>query len=324
VLLTLTITEQLAGSERTPIPLLVLDGVLDLIVGAIVGFVIARLATLSFRRVRPASGGLMAVVTTSLALLSFGAATLLHGSGFVAVFVAGIVLGNAELPMRQSVLKFHDAFGWLSQITMFLILGLLAAPSRVLEQLPIALGITAASVLVARPLAVAVCLLPFRYSLREVAFIGWVGLRGAVPIVLAIFPVLAGLRGAETVFDIVFVIVVLNALIPGSTVKLATRLFGLETDAPPPPSAVMQVEAAQPLNAELVSFYVTSSVAAAGVSLADLPFPECAAVSMIVRGDDLIPPKGSTIVEPGDHVYVITRREDLREMQLLFGRPESG
>lgn len=324
ILLTLTITEQLAGSERTPIAQLVLDGMLDLALGAVVGFLIARIALWSFKRVRPASGGLMAVVTTSIALLAFGAATLVHGSGFVAVFVAAILVGNGALPMRPSVLKFHDAFGWLSQITMFLILGLLAVPARVLEQLPIALGITAASVLIARPLAVALCLLPFRYTVREILFIGWVGLRGAVPIVLAIYPVLAGLRGAETVFDIVFVVVVLNAIIPGSTVKLATRLFGLEADTPPPPSAVMQVEAAQPLNAELISFYVTTAVAAAGVSLADLPFPEGAAVSMIVRGDDLIPPKGSTIVEPGDHVYVITRPEDVREMQLLFGRPESG
>ena len=323
VLLTLTITAQLAGSERTPIGVLVFEGILDLLVGALIGLIIARLALWAFKRIRPASGGLTAVVTTSLALLSFGAATLASSSGFVAVFVAAIVLGNGNLPMRASVIRFHDAFGWLSQITMFLILGLLAFPGRVLTQLPTALGITAALVLVARPVAVAACLLPFRYSLREIGFISWVGLRGAVPIVLAIFPVLAGLRGAEIVFDIVFVIVVLNAVVPGSTVPLAARFFGLKAESTPPPSAVMEIEAAQPLNAELISFYVTPAVAAAGVSLADLPFPEGAAVSMIVRGNDLIPPKGSTIVEPGDHVYVITRPDDVREMQLLFGRPEN-
>ncbi|HEY0305881.1 MAG TPA: TrkA C-terminal domain-containing protein, partial [Longimicrobiales bacterium] len=244
-------------------------------------------------------------------------------SGFVAVYVAAIILGNGALPMRTSVIRFHDAFGWLSQITMFLILGLLAFPARVLQQLPIALAISAAMILIARPLAVTLCLLPFRYSLREIGFISWVGLRGAVPIVLAIFPVLAGLRGAEVVFDIVFVVVVLNAIVPGSTMKIATKLAGLEANVPPPPSAVLEIEAAQPLNAELMSFYVTPAIAAAGVSLADLPFPEGAAVAMIVRGQDLIPPKGSTMLEPGDHVYVITRSEDVREMQLLFGRPEN-
>ena len=131
------------------------------------------------------------------------------------------------------------------------------------------------------------------------------------------------IQQAQTVFNIVFVIVVLNALIPGSTVRYATRLFKLEEEAPPQPAAVMQIEAAMPLNADLRSFYVTQAVAAAGVSLADLPFPEGAAVSMIVRGNDLIPPKGSTVLEPGDHVYVITQREDLAEIQLLFGKPET-
>ena len=323
ILLTITIAEQLAGSARTPIPLLALNGVLDLLVGAIIGWALGRLARFGFKRVHPPSGGLVAVATTSLALLAFGLGTLAGASGFVAVYVIGLVLGTGPLPMRTSVLKFHDAFGWLSQITMFLILGLLAFPARVLTQLPIALAITAALVLVARPVAVAACLIPFRYAWREVVFIGWTGLRGAVPIVLAIFPVLAGLRGAETVFDIVFVLVILNALVPGTTLRLATRLLGLESHSPPPPSAVMQIEAAQPLNAELMSFYVTPALAAAGVALADLPFPEGAAVSMIVRGNDLIPPKGSTRLEPGDHVYVITRQQDLPEIQLLFGRPEA-
>ena len=323
ILLTISITEQLmSGAARASIPSLVSNVIIELVIGGIAGLVIGRGALLSFRKLHPPSG-LMPVVTTSLALLSFGAATLLHGSGFVAVYAAAMTLGNGKLPMRTSVVRFHDAFGWLSQITMFLFLGLLAFPHRVVEQIPLGLAIAFVLTFVARPLAVFVSLLPFRYSLREMSFIGWVGLRGAVPIVLAIYPVLAGFAEGERVFDIVFVVVVLNALIPGSTVRAATRLFKLEEDAPPTPSAVMQVEAAQALNADLISFYVTPAIAAAGVSLADLPFPEGAAVSMIVRGNDLIPPKGSTVLEPGDHVYVITKSEDLSEIQLLFGKPES-
>lgn len=323
ILLTLTITERLIGrGAHGSIPMLALDVVLELIIGAIAGIVIARLALRSFRRLRPMAG-LMPVVTTSLALLSFGAATMLHGSGFVAAYAAGIVLGNGRIPMRATVVRFHDAFGWMSQISMFLVLGLLAVPGRVMTQLPLGLAIAFALTFIARPVAVLACLLPFRYSVREVLFTGWVGLRGAVPIVLAIYPVLAGYIEGETIFDIVFVVVVLNALIPGSTVRAATRLFKLEEASPPPPSAVMHIEAAQPLNADLLSFYVTPAVAAAGVSLADLPFPEGAAVSMIVRGEDMIPPKGSTTLEPGDHVYVITRHGDLPEIQLLFGRPEA-
>jgi potassium/hydrogen antiporter len=324
VLLTLGITSSLVAQGHDIEPLgFAWHVVVELLVGLIVGALIARAAQLSFKRLQPPSGGLMAVVTTSLALLSFGAATLVNGSGFVAVYVTGMVLGAGRLPMRTSVIRFHDAFGWLSQITMFLVLGLLAFADRIAAQLPIGIALAAVLTFIARPLAVFACLLPFRYTLREVFFIGWVGLRGAVPIVLAIFPVLAGYTEGETVFDIVFVIVVLNALIPGSTVRYATRVFGLEEEAPPAPAAVMQIEAGMPLNAELRSFYVTPAVAAAGVALADLPFPEGAAVSMIVRGNDLIPPKGSTMIEPGDHVYVITRSHDLAEIQLLFGKPES-
>jgi potassium/hydrogen antiporter len=323
VLLTLGITSSLVAGGHPLQPVSFIGHVIvELVVGALVGAFIAYVAQFSFRRLHPPAG-LMAVVTTSLALLSFGAATLAHGSGFVAVYVTGILLGAGRLPMRASVIRFHDAFGWLSQISMFLVLGLLAAANRTTVQIPLGVALAFVLTFVARPVAVLACLLPFRYSLREVFFIGWVGLRGAVPIVLAIFPVLAGYTESETVFDIVFVIVVLNALIPGSTVRRATRLFKLEEEAPPQPAAVMQIEAAMPLNADLRSFYVTQAVAAAGVSLADLPFPEGAAVSMIVRGNDLIPPKGSTVLEPGDHVYVITQPEDLAEIQLLFGKPES-
>ncbi|HEY0674511.1 MAG TPA: potassium/proton antiporter [Longimicrobiales bacterium] len=322
VLLTLTITEQLVGEHSASLGILISEIVLELVIGTIIGLAVGRIALLLFRKIYPQGGGLMAVVTTSLALLSFGLATILHGSGFVAVYAAAITLGNGRLPMRGSVIRFHDAFGWLSQISMFLVLGLLAVPGRILAQLPIGLAIAFGLTFIARPLAVFLSLRPFSYSLRDVFFIGWVGLRGAVPIVLAIFPVMAGYAEGETIFDVVFVIVVLNALVPGSTVRAATRLFKLEEQSPPMPSAVMQIEAAQALNADLVSFYVTSAVAAAGVSLADLPFPEGAAVSMIVRGQDLIPPKGSTILEPGDHVYVITRSEDRTEIQLLFGKPE--
>jgi cell volume regulation protein A len=323
ILLTLGITESLVmGGHQFSIVNFVMHVGLELIIGGVVGALIARVALFSFKRLHPPSGGLMAVVTTSLALLSFGAATLFHGSGFVACYVTGILLGAGRLPMRSSVVRFHDALGWLSQISMFLVLGLLATADRIATQLPIGIALAFVLTFIARPIAVLVCLLPFRFSMREVFFIGWVGLRGAVPIVLAIFPVLAGYTEGETIFDIVFIIVVLNALIPGSTVRYVTRLFKLEEPAPPPPAAVMQIEAGMPLNADLMSFYVTPAVAAAGVSLADLPFPEGAAVSMIVRGNDLIPPKGSTILEPGDHVYVITRAHDLSEIQLLFGKPE--
>jgi potassium/hydrogen antiporter len=323
MILTIGLTATMLPSASPTIAGLIGNGVFQLVVGIIFGAIVGKGGGFLLTKYRPSSGGIVAVVTFALALLAFGGATLLHASGFVAVFVAAILLGGIALPMKTSVVRFHDALAWLSQIAMFLVLGLLARPDRVLHSVPVALGIAVVLTLVARPVSVLVSLLPFGYKPREAFFIGWVGLRGAVPIVLAIYPLLAGVAGAERVFDVVLILVIFNAIIPGSTVRWATRRLKLEDDAPPPPRAVLQIEAAQPLNAELLSFYVSPALAVTGVQLADLDFPEGAAVSMIVRGESLIPPKGNTILEIGDHVYVITRPADLWEIQLMFGRPES-
>jgi cell volume regulation protein A len=323
MMLTMSITAWMLSAGGISIGRMVGFSALQLTLGALVGWIIGKASTQLLTRYRPPNGGLVSVVTFAMALLSFGAATLLDASGFVAVFVAAVLLGTADLPMKTSVVRFHDAMAWLSQITMFLMLGLLTVPTEALRIVPIALGIGLALTFIARPLAVLITLAPFGYSLRESLFIGWVGLRGAVPIVLAIFPLLAGVQGAERVFHIVLVLVIFNALVPGSLVRLAARYFDLEEDAAPPPGAVLQIEAAQPLDAELLSFYVSPALAVAGVALSDLDFPEGAAVSMIVRGESLIPPKGSTVLHVGDHVYVITKPRDLGLIQLMFGRPET-
>jgi cell volume regulation protein A len=206
---------------------------------------------------------------------------------------------------------------------MFLVLGLLVFPSRLLEVAPLGLALAAILTFVARPIAVWLCLLPFGYSRREIGYISWVGLRGAVPIVLAVFPVLAGAPAAERIFDVVFFVVVANSFVPGTTVSWLARRLGLETAEPPASTAVLEIESRQTLNAELLSFYIDDALPVAGARLDGVPIPESAAVTLPVRGRDLIAPRGSTVLTPGDHVYVLTREEDRAVIQLLFGRPES-
>jgi cell volume regulation protein A len=154
-------------------------------------------------------------------------------------------------------------------------------------------------------------------------YIAWVGLRGAVPIILATYPVLAAAPGATRLFNAVFFIVVLNSVLPGTTVPWITRRLGLESQEPPPPDAVLTVESFSRLDGELLSYYVDEALPVAGMTLEELPFPEGAAVTMIVRGRELIAPKGSTRLEVGDHAYVLTKPGDIPMVQLLFGRPES-
>jgi cell volume regulation protein A len=299
-----------------------LEIVLQIVVGGALGLGVGYGGRQLLSRLSLSTSGLYPVATLALALFAFGAATLVRGSGFLAVYLAGLILGNGPLPYRAGLLRVHDALAWLSQVGMFLILGLLVFPSRLLEVASVGLGISLLLTAVVRPLVVALFLLPFRYPPREVLYIGWVGLRGAVPIVLATFPVLAGAPGAERLFDLVFFIVVASALVPGSTVAWVTRWLGLQTREPPAPQAVLAIESRQPLRGELMSFYIDEALLVTGVPLTDLEFPGGSAVALIIRGDELVPPAPGTMLQPGDHVHVIARPEDRPLIQLMFGRPE--
>ncbi|HEU4628617.1 MAG TPA: potassium/proton antiporter [Gemmatimonadaceae bacterium] len=294
----------------------------QVVVGGALGVAIGYGGRLLLARVRLAASGLYAVLLVGLAFLAFAVPTLLAGSGFLAVYIAAIVLGNGALPYKAGLLRVHDALAWLSQVTMFLVMGLLVFPTRLLQVAPVGLLVAAFLTLVARPLVVWLCLLPFRYPAREVAYICWVGLRGAVPIILAAYPVLAGAPGAERIFDTVFFVVVTSAFLPGATVAWLARRLGLESTEPPAPLAVLEIESAQPLNGELVSFYIDEALAVAGARLADLPFPRGTSVTLIVRGGELLAPRGDTVLQPGDHAYVFSRPEEKPLVQLMFGRPE--
>jgi cell volume regulation protein A len=155
-----------------------------------------------------------------------------------------------------------------------------------------------------------------------VLYIGWVGLRGAVPVVLATFPVLAGVPGAERLFDLVFFIVVVNALVQGGSVAWVTQKLGLQSKEPPAPQAVLAIESRQPLLGELMSFYIDDALVVTGVPVADLPLPDGAAVALIIRGNVLVPPVPGTALQAGDHVHIIASPEDRAFIQLMFGRPE--
>lgn len=322
VILTVALTTAIARGQTPSVPILLLNIAQEFVIGGVMGLLIGWAARAALGRMRLRALGLYPVVTIAIALLAFGLTTLAHGSGFLAVYVAGVAIGNGPLPYRSGVLRTHDAIAWLSQIAMFLFFGLLVFPT----QLPVvavpALALAVVLAFIARPVLAFACLLPFGYTVREAAYIGWVGLRGAVPIVLAIFPVLAGIPAAHLIFNVVFFVVVANALLPGATVKWATRVFGMEVDEPPRPHALLELESMSPLKGELMTFYVDEALAVAGAPLSELPFPDGAAAALIIRGDEMVPPKGTTVLMPGDYIYLFARPEDRQFMLLMFGKPE--
>lgn len=322
VLLTVALTGALAGTEPLS-PWLLGEVVLQLFVGAVLGIAFGMGGRLLLARARLPAAGLYPVLTLGIAFVAFGVTTLVHGSGFLAVYAAAVVLGNAALPYKTGLLRVHDALAWTSQIAMFLVLGLLAAPARLVHVAGIGLVLAVVLAVLARPLTVALCLAPFRYPLREVVYIGWVGLRGAVPIVLAIFPVLAHAPGALRIFDVVFFIVAVSALLPGGTVGAVTRKLGLFSGEPPPPEAVLEIASTRVLRGEVLSFFIEPASAVCGSALADLPFPESTSVMLIVRGGELLAPRGRTVFQAGDHVYLYCAPDDRPLVQLIFGRLEA-
>lgn len=322
VILTTILTRNLVSPRPIVASRVLLDIAVQIAVGVALGYVVGHGGRRLLARARLSTSGLYAVLTLALALLAFGVPTLFFGSGFLAVYVAAVILGNGVLPYRAGLLRVHDALAWMSQIVMFLVLGLLVFPTRLAEVWWVGLALALFLALVARPVVTTLLLLPFRLPIRELLYIGLVGLRGAVPIILATIPVIAGIPDASRIFDVVFFIVLANAIVPGMLVPWATQRLGIASRQPPAPQAVLEIESMRPLRGDLLSFYIDPALAVARVAISDLPFPEGAAVTLIVRGDELVAPKGNTVLEPGDHAYIFARPEERPLIQLMFGKPE--
>ena len=322
IILTLTIIEAIT-SQKLPGWSAALSVVVQLVVGAGVGVIIGGLARKLLPTVSLGTVGLYPVLTLSVAFISFGAATLAYGSGVMAVFITGVILGNSPLPYKNGLARVHDAMAWLSQVGMFLMMGLLVFPSRLMQVAGIGLAVGLFLALVARPLSVIPLLLPFGYSIKQVAYIGWVGLRGSVPIILGTFPVLAGVPGAERVFDTVFFIVVVSSVIPGSTLRWVTRLAKLNIPERPAPQTALEINSPHPLEGELVAFLISPAVAVCGASLRQIELPSKASVVLVIRGSHVLAARGDTVLQEGDHAYVYFRYEDRPFVELLFGRPQS-
>ncbi|MCL4219732.1 MAG: potassium/proton antiporter [Phycisphaerales bacterium] len=296
---------------------------LQLLIGLIVGLGVGYLTRWVLSHAKVGTTGLYPVITLASAFLAYGVATLASGSGFLAVFAAAALLGNGPLPFRSGLTRVHDSVAWVCQVTMFLMLGLLVFPSRLLPVAGIGLAMGLGLALFARPMVVTLCLLPFRWKIKEVGYVSWVGIRGAVPIILATFPVMARLPNAEHIFHIVFFIVVVSALVPGASIVPLTRWLGLADPYVPAPAAALELHSLRQMNAQIQVYHIEPTVAVCGVPLSQIPFPDGAAAIMVVRGDEIMAARGKTVFQPGDHVYIFCRPEDEAQIGLLFGKTAS-
>ncbi len=298
--------------------------VLQMGVGAAVGLAMGGLAVWVVNRINLEAAGLYPVLVTAFGLLTFGLAAWLGGSGFLAAYLAGIVIGNSRLVFQRGIRLYHDATAWLAQIVMFVVLGLLSFPSRLIAVGPQGLLIGVVLILVARPVAVSLIAPWFRFNRRELLFLSWVGLKGAVPITLATFPLLAELPQASLLFDVVFFVVVLSALVQGWTLPWVARGLGLERPAPPASPVSLEIHSLHDVDGEVVEYTVAPDSRAAGRLVSELALPEGAVIAMIVRHQQVIPPHGKTRIEPGDHVILVLRPENRFLTTQIFSSKEAG
>ncbi|MET8757071.1 potassium/proton antiporter [Lentzea sp. NPDC004782] len=286
-------------------PLLV---VYELAAGALIGVLLGLFGAAALRRAALPATGLYPLATVAVCVIAYTAGDLAHASGFLATYVAALALGNARLPHRADTLSFAEGLGWLAQIGLFVLLGLYAAPTRLLDVLVPALIAGVVLTFVARPLSVLLASLPFRVPWREQVFLSWSGLRGAVPIVFALIPLIQGVEGARQLVDAVFVLVVVLTVVQGTTLPFLARRLGLVREGEP---QEVQVDSSplDELSAELLQVHIQRGSKLHGVYMTELRLPIGATVSLVVRSGKSFTPQPTTRLQIGDQLLIVTTEE---------------
>lgn len=305
VIIVVALTSVAAGGEQHGLGTLLGEAVFELAAGAAIGLAVGYAGALAMRRIALPSSGLYPISVLGLAVGAYGGAASVHASGFLATYLASLVLGNSRLPHGVAVRGFAEGLGWLAQIGLFVLLGLLAAPSRLLEQVVPAVLIGLVLLLVARPLSVLVSASWFGVPLREQVFLSWAGLRGAVPVVLATVPLAAGVPGSVENFDLIFVLVVIFTLVQAPTLPWMARLLGL---VQPGQAVGLEVESS-PLGAQgadVLEVKVGPDSRMHGVEIFELRLPEGANVTLILRDGQALVPGPRTMLRHGDDLIVVS------------------
>ncbi len=296
----------------------------ELGIGLAVGVAVGAAAVWTFRRINLASAGLYPVASVAAAAIAYGGAAILDGSGFLSVYLAGLALGSAHVPAKRTITAFHEGLAWVAQIALFLTLGLLVFPSQLGDVMLEGTLVALVMMLVARPISTALATALDRFSARERLVLGWAGLRGAVPVVLATFPVISGVSHSLEFFNIVFFAVVISTLAQGTSFEPLAQALGTTSAEPALPRPLAETGTIRRLGAEVVEYAVGERDAIAGARVRELGLPREALVNVIVRGGEAIPPRGSTRIEPGDRLHVLVRQEVAPEFEGLIERWRNG
>jgi potassium/hydrogen antiporter len=296
----------------------------ELAIGGAIGLLVGWGARTAFVRLDLPTPGLYPVASIGAAALSYGLAELALGSGFLAVYLTGLVLGTGMVPGHRTITAFHQGVSWVSQISLFFLLGLLVYPSELDNFAVEGLILSAVIIFLARPLATGLATALADFRLRERLMLSWAGMRGAIPIWLATFPVIAGIEGSELLFNVVFFVVVTTTLIQGATFEPLAKRLGLTTSEPALLQPLVETGMIRELGGDVVAYRIREGDAAVGHQIKELGLPRDALVNVIVRDGAAIPPRGSTVIRGGDELHLLIRREARDEVVELTGRWRGG
>lgn len=316
VFLTVLLVELLTTSTPDPGLAAAFGVVREMVIGAAMGVAAGYGLVAVLNRV-DLPGGLHPVMVVGVAVLLFAVTSLMHGSGFLAVYLAGLVLGNRPVRAIASITSFLDTITWMCQIVMFVMLGLLVSPEKILHYALPALGVAAFLIVVGRPAAVFLCLAPFRFSTKEKLFISWAGLRGAVSIFLATIPMLAHLPQAEAYFNVAFTVVLVSLILHGWTMAAAARRLDVALSDPDPGVRRFEIDLPGQTEVELVAYPVVEGTPALAADM----LPPWARLVMVVRAGQTLTPEAAGALKPGDFGYVLAPPKRVHQLDRLF-RPQ--
>ncbi|MEO6917096.1 MAG: potassium/proton antiporter [Chitinophagaceae bacterium] len=321
-ILTISLTTLVAQEGDINMSSILLMFISQMGLGALMGYLLGRIMVWVINHISLDTEGLYPVLMMAFIFFCFSFTAVIGGNGFLAVYIAALVLGNSSFIHKKSLIRFYDGQAWLMQIIMFLTLGLLVFPSRIMPIAGIGLLVSLVLIFVARPLAVFISLSFFKIRTREKLFISWVGLRGAVPIVFATFPMMAHLNKANVIFHLVFFISTTSVLIQGTTLPLVAKWLKLIVPAKIKRLSALDMELSDTLKSELVEILIPAFTSVIGKSIVELNFPPSAFIVLLNRGNQYLQPSGSTVIMEGDKLMVMAKqKESLSEVYLTLDLP---
>ncbi|MEC5423966.1 potassium/proton antiporter [Virgibacillus sp. C22-A2] len=286
--------------------------------GLLLGLLLGKLTVTIINTIKLDTNGLYPILAIGMATSTYILTDFLGGSGLLAVYVMAVFVGNSDLMYRNSILRFNEGFAWMMQILMFILLGLLVFPKQLLDVFWQGIILTIILMFIARPVAVFLTMIFMKYNFKEQVFISWAGLKGAVPIVLATYPIVAGIENSHLIFNAVFFVVLISALVQGSTLSWLASRLGLTNNKNDPSQPTMELINLGNSEAEIMEVTITSKSPAVNTSLIDLVLPNDTLIIGIIRHEKLITPTGNTIIEDDDTLYVLGNKKSREKAKLVL------